>query len=74
MMTYKVRKQSALVTAVREKLYIYLQTERAPESLTLGEISTPVSLEARKIKRAPESSFGPREKALEVIRNSVLVT
>ena len=45
-MTYKVRKQSALVTAVREKLYIYLQTERAPESLALGEISTPASLEA----------------------------
>ena len=46
-MTYRVRKQSALVTAVREKLYnIYLQIERAPESLALGEISTPESLEA----------------------------
>ena len=47
-MTYKVRKQSALVTAVvREKLYIYLQRERALESLALAEISIPESLEAR---------------------------
>jgi len=80
-MTYKVRKQSALVTAavVREKLYnIYLQSvrqrvlhpKRYQHQRALMKQEKASTRELFWIKREVSTSG----KGLEVIRNSVLVT